>query len=54
MKIMKNNKTLVELKAPQMESIHQAFYAKILSISQVQAVIKLTEKKHYNKQYVKN
>ena len=59
MKSMKNNKTLDndgltkefyeifwdELKTPLMESVNQAFYTKILSISQRQGVIKLTEKK---------
>ena len=37
-----------------MESINQAFYTKILGISQRQAVIKLTEKKDCDKPYIKN
>ena len=59
MKSMKNNKTAGndgltkefyetfwdELKTPLMESVNQTFHTKILSISQTQAVFKLTEKK---------
>ena len=59
MKSMKNKKTPCnygltkefyetfwdELKTPLMKSINQAFHAKILSILQRQAVIKLIEKK---------
>ena len=37
-----------------MESINRAFYTKILSISQRQAVIKLIEKKDRDKRYIKN
>ena len=40
-----------ELKTLLMESINHAFYTKILSISQRQAVIKLNEKK--DKRYIK-
>ena len=68
MKSMKNNKTAGnngltkefyetfwnELKTPLMKSINQAFHTKILSISQRQAVIKLTEKKDLGKDYIKN
>ena len=36
-----------------MESINYAFYTKILSISERQAIIKLTETKDHNKQYIK-
>ena len=43
-----------ELKTPLMKSINRAFYTKILSISQRQAVIKLTENKDRDKQYIKN
>ena len=65
---MKNNKTpgddsltkefyetfLDKLKTPLMESVNQAFHAKILSISQRQIVIKLIEKKDRDKRYIKN
>ena len=68
MKSMKNNKTpgndgltkefyetfWNELKTLLMKSINQTFYPKILSISQRQAVIKLTEKKDRDKRYIKN
>ena len=37
-----------------MESVKQAFHMKILSISQRQAVIKLIEKKDWDKRYIKN
>ena len=37
-----------EIKTPLVENINQGFYAKILSISQRQAVIKLNEKKDTN------
>ena len=43
-----------ELKTSFMESLDQAFNMKILSISQRQAVIKLTEKKDWDKRYRKN
>ena len=43
-----------ELKTPLMKSINQAFHAKILSISERQAVIKLIEKKDRDKRYIKN
>lgn len=43
-----------ELKFSLMESINRVFYTKILSISQMQAVIKLTEKKYRHKRYIKN
>ena len=68
MKSMKNNKTpgndgltkefyetfWNELKTLLMESIYRAFYTKILSISQRQAVIKLTGKKDRDKRYKNN
>ena len=68
MKSIKNNKTpgkegltkefyktfWDELKTPLMKSITQAFHMKILSISQRQAVIKLSEKKYRDKCYIKN
>ena len=37
-----------------MESIKRVFYAKTLSISQRQAVIKFIEKKDRDKRYIKN
>ena len=37
-----------------MESENQVFHTKFLSISQIQAVIKLIEKKDPDKRYVKN
>ena len=43
-----------ELETPLMESVNQAFHTKTLSISQRQAVIKLTEKKGRDKRYIKN
>ena len=42
-----------ELKTPLMESVNQAFHTKILSISQRQAVIKVIEKKDWDKRYIK-
>ena len=64
---MKNNKTPCndgitkefyetfwdELKTPLMESVNQAFHTKILSISQRQAVIKVIEKKDWDKRCIK-
>ena len=37
-----------------MESINRAFFTKILSITQGQAVIKLIEKKDCDNRYIKN
>ena len=68
MKSIKNNKTpgnegltkefyktfWDELKTPLMKSITQAFHMKILSISQKQAAIKISEKKYRDKRYIKN
>ena len=42
-----------ELKTPLMESVNQAFHTKILSISQRQAVIKVIEKKDWDKRCIK-
>ena len=42
-----------EINTPLMEIVNQAFYTKILSISQRQAVIKLNEKKVRDKRYKK-
>ena len=68
MKSMKNNKTpgndglskefyktfWDELKTPLMESVNKTFHTNTLNISKRQAVIKLTEKKDQDKQYLKN
>ena len=43
-----------ELKSPLMEGINRFFFAKILSISQRQTVIKLIGRKHHDKQYIRN
>ena len=42
-----------ELKTLLTERINEAFYSKILSISQRQAVIKVIEKKDRDKRYIK-
>ena len=42
-----------ELKTPLMKSVNQAFHTKILSISQRQAVIKVIEKKDWDKRCIK-
>ena len=66
MKSMKNNKTpgndelteefyetfWHELKTPLIDSINRAFYTKIWSISQRQAVTKLTATKDRDKRYI--
>ena len=43
-----------ELKTPLMESVNKTFHPNTLNISKRQAVIKLTEKKDQDKQYLKN
>ena len=37
-----------------MESVNQVFHTKVLSLSQIQAVIKLIEKNDRDKRYIKN
>ena len=43
-----------EVKKPFLASIHKAFLNQELSISQKQAVIKMLEKKHKNRRFIKN